>query len=189
MHVLSGAVAMVAILLAAGGVSKALQPAATVRSFQTLGWTRSRAGMVRALAVVEVALGAVLVVVGGRWPALVGAVLFAGFTVVSARLLGMGDAAASCGCFGDRSARPSGIHVAVDATATIVLVAAAVTAAPGMVVAWRHQPAQLAVALGLAALGGYLLVAVMSVLPDTLSAVRGEPSVPAHAFRATASRP
>jgi hypothetical protein len=183
-RVLCGLVGMVAILLATGGVSKGRQPAATVRSLGAIG-VGGRAWMVRALAVVEVAIGGLLVLVGGRWPAAVAAVLFALFTVISLRLLRLGEAAGSCGCFGDRSARPSGIHVAVDAAAAAVLIVAAVTRAPSLLSAWRGQPTQALAATGLIAIGGFLLVALMSVLPDTLDAVRGDAPPLASAFRAT----
>ena len=63
MNVLSGVVGMVAVMLAAGGVSKALAPDPTVASFRAVGLP-GRRGLVRVLAVVEVVLGLGLIVVG-----------------------------------------------------------------------------------------------------------------------------
>jgi hypothetical protein len=171
--VLAGLVGMVGVLLAAGGASKARQPVPTVRSLRTLGLPAS-AIAVRSLAVIEVLLGAVLIALAGRWPCAAAAVLFAGFTAISVRLVQLGPGAGSCGCFGERSSRPSWWHVAVDAGAAVVLCAGAVTGTTGVATNWRSLPGQGFVVLGLIALGGYLLVALMTVLPDTLSALAGD---------------
>jgi hypothetical protein len=170
--VLAGLVGMVGVLLAAGGVSKARQPTPTVRSMRAVRLPAG-AGAVRGLAVVEVLLGAALVVVAGRWPCAAAAVLFTVFTAISARLVRLGPDAGSCGCFGDRSSPPSWWHVGVDAAAVVVLVAGAVTGTTGVADHWRSLPGQGYVVLGLVALGGYLLIALMTVLPDTLAAIHG----------------
>ncbi len=182
MSVLSGLAAMVAILLAVGGVSKGRQPDPTVRSMRALG-LGANVALVRILAVVEVGLAALVVSIGGRGPAAAAAVLFVAFTWISARLLRLGDAAASCGCFGDRSAPPSRVHVAVDAAAAMVLIVAAVADAPGLAVANGASLAERLVGVGLVTIGGYLLVALMSVLPDTLDAVKADHEPAAVAFR------
>ena len=139
---------MVGGLLAAGGVSKARQPVPTVRSLRALGLP-APATAVRSLAVVEVLLGAVLVGWAGRWPCAAAAVLFAGFTAISVRLVRLGPGAGSCGCFGERSSRPSWWHVGVDAAATVVLGAGAVTATTGVASHWHELPGQGYVYLGL----------------------------------------
>jgi hypothetical protein len=151
---------MVGVLLAAGGASKARQPMPTVRSLRALGLPAPATG-VRSLAVVEVLLGAVLVGWAGRWPCAAAAVLFAGFTAISVGLVRLGPGAGSCGCFGERSSRPSWWHVGVDAVATVVLAVGAATSTTGVADNWRALPGQ-----------GY--VALMTVLPDTLSALRGD---------------
>ncbi|HVN51637.1 MAG TPA: MauE/DoxX family redox-associated membrane protein [Acidimicrobiales bacterium] len=172
MTVLAGLVGMVGVLLGAGGASKARQPLPTVTSFRALHLPASSAA-VRALAGVEIALGAVLVVVAGRWPSALGALIFAAFTVLSARLVQLGPAAGSCGCFGERSARPSWWHVGIDAVAALVLAVGAITDTTGVAHHWRSLPGDGFVVLGLVGLGGYLLVALMTVLPDTLDAMAG----------------
>ena len=172
MTVLAGLVGMVGILLAAGGVSKGRQPTPTVRSMRAVGLPAGGAA-VRTLAVVEVALGAVLLVVAGRWPCAVAAVLFTAFTAISVRLVRLGPDAGSCGCFGDRSSPPSWWHVGVDAAAVAVLVAGALSGTTGVADHWRSLPGQGYAVLGLVALGGYLLVALMTVLPDTMAAIHG----------------
>ncbi len=171
MNVLSGIVGMVAVLLAAGGVSKALAPDPTVASFRAVGLP-GRRGLVRALAGVEVALGVGLVVVGTPWLAALGAALFIVFTGISARLLSLGDQAASCGCFGAQSSRPSALHVAIDGLAALVLVVATAVGLPGLATHAGSMPDTL-VYLGLVLLGGYLLTALLTVLPDALDAVAG----------------
>jgi hypothetical protein len=169
--VLAGLVGMVGVLLAAGGVSKARQPTATVRSLRVLH-VPAGAGAVRGLAVVEVLIGVVLVGFAGRWPCAAAACLFAGFTAISMRLVRLGPEAGSCGCFGERSSPPSWWHVGVDAAAVAVLVAGAITDTRGVLRDWRSLPGQGFVVLGIVAVGGYLLIALMTVLPDTLAAMR-----------------
>ena len=105
------------------------------------------------------------------------------FTSISVRLLRLGDAGRSCGCFGDRSSPPSWWHVAVDAAAAMVLIVAAAADAPGLAVANGSSLAERFVVVGLVTLGGYLLVALMTVLPDTLAAVKTDHEPAAVAFR------
>lgn len=58
---------------------------------------------------VELTLGALLAAgVGGRWPAVPAAALFAVFTVVVLRRIRAGDTT-PCGCFGELSRRPVGV--------------------------------------------------------------------------------
>jgi hypothetical protein len=175
--VLTGLLGMVGVLLAAGGASKLRQPAATVRSFGALG-VRVPVGVVGAMAVGEVGLGLALVVVGGWWLAALGAAVFAGFTVITVRLLRLGDAATSCGCFGDRSAPPSVLHAIVDAGAAAVLAVGAAVDPPGLTGHWGSLPSGGFVMLGLMVLGGYLLVAMMTVFPDVLAAGRATSAEP-----------
>ncbi len=178
MNVLSGVVGMVAVMLAAGGLSKVLAPGPTVASFQAVGLP-GRRGLVRVLAVIEVALGLGLIVVGTVWLAALGAAVFMVFTGISARLLALGDQAASCGCFGAQSSRPSVLHVVIDALAAAVLAGAAVIGLPGLATDAGSVTDTL-VYLGLVLVGGYLLTALLTVLPDALDAVAGrDPLTPA----------
>jgi hypothetical protein len=170
-NVLSGVVGMVAVMLAAGGVSKALAPDPTVASFRAVGLP-GRRGLVRTLAVIEVALGLGLIVVGTPWLAVLGAAVFMVFTGISARLLALGDQAASCGCFGAQSSRPSVLHVVIDALAAAVLAAAAVVGLPGLA-SDAGSALDTVVYLGLVLIGGYLLTALLTVLPDALDAAAG----------------
>ena len=178
MNVISGLVGMVAVMLAAGGVSKALSPDPTVASFRAVGLP-GRRGLVRTLAVGEVLLGLGLIVVGTPWLAALAAALFMVFTGISARLLALGDAAASCGCFGAQSSRPSGLHVVIDAGAAAVLAVAAVVGLPGLAT-HTHGALDTVTYVGLVLVGGYLLTALLTVLPDALDAVAGRgPTAPA----------
>jgi len=170
-NVLSGLVGMIAVLLAAGGASKALAPAPTVASLRAVGLP-ARRGLVRALAGAEVALGLALIVVGTAWLAALGAAVFMVFTGISARLLTLGDDAASCGCFGAQSARPSALHVVIDGVAVVVLGLATLLGLPGLAAHWGATPSMLAY-LGLVLIGGYLLTALLTVLPDALDALAG----------------
>ena len=122
--VLGGLLGVVAGVLAVGGVAKLLGPDATVPMLRALGLPPSPV-LARLLGAVEVGVGVAAFLVGGRWLAIAVAVLFTIFTIAVLRLRAGGEAV-SCGCFGRSSAPPTLVHVAVDAVAALVAIAAAV---------------------------------------------------------------
>lgn len=122
------------VLLVAAGVAKARRPADTARALGALLPTRARPGLgaltgaVRALALLESALGAAAIV----WPrpALAGTVAasYLVFAVVVAHARRRGGPLASCGCFGTPDTPATWLHAIVDLA---VAVAAAVVAVAG----------------------------------------------------------
>lgn len=176
---LSGPLVVVAVVLAAGGVSKVVDPEPTRAMLHSIGLPVP-ATLARAMGVVELALGVAAALLGG--PVLAGSVAlaFLVFAVVAARLVALGDAAASCGCFGRLSSRATGVHVAADLVAGLVASAAVLTGAPGAVGALQELGWVQGLAYaGLVALGAWALVAVLTVLPGALLAARRQPAAPA----------
>ena len=163
---MSGALAAVALLLALAGAIKLRRPGDLVRSLRMAGFPASTV-IVRALALVEVAVGGVALAGGAT--ALAGGVAlaamalylgFGAFFVTARRRRGP---LMSCGCFGRADSPVTTTHVVLDLAAAAVAGASYVTRAPGLLPAVAAHPGQapalvLAVA-GLAGLG-YLGFAV-----------------------------
>jgi len=173
--VLEGPFAIVAIVLAVGGLFKLRDPAPTGAMFSALGLPGS-SSVVRLVGLAELTVGVAAFVVGGRLLAAAVAVLYLAFAVVTLVLLRRADESVSCGCFGRLSARPSAVHVATNVGAVAVALVGALGGVPGFVAARPDLPAA-GVPQALAiAVGAWLLVAVLTVLPDVLDAVRRGPA-------------
>ena len=104
------------------------------------------------------------------------AVLYAGFTVSILRLRATADGAVSCGCFGRASAPPSAVHVTVDAVAAAIAALAAVTVAPGFIGMRPDLPGAGVAYLLVVAVAVGLAVALMTALPEALTAARRVPA-------------
>ncbi|MBW3657078.1 MAG: DoxX family membrane protein [Actinobacteria bacterium] len=102
-----------AVLLLAG-VAKLRWPAGTVAALADARLP-GNATVVRLLGATEVAAGLGILLVGGRLPAAVAALLYAGFTVFVVRQ--RRAAGGSCGCFGEERTPVSAAHVAVNVLA------------------------------------------------------------------------
>lgn len=175
---LVGPFAIVAGALAVGGVFKLIDPAPTASMFRSLHLPASL-GLARVSGAVEVVVGTAAVLVGGRVLAGVVAVLFVAFTLAMVVLVRQGEAASSCGCFGKLSSRPTAVHLAADAIAAAVALAAAITGVPGLVTAMGEVPLAGIPLVAFAALGTWAFVAVLTVLPEALVAARRTPPAPA----------
>jgi hypothetical protein len=172
-----GFFAVVSATLAIGGGFKVRDARPTAEMLRSL-----RLPGAGALAVtsgpVEVVLGLAGLLVAGRAVALAVALVFLGFTVMTARLVTT-PGVASCGCFGRLSARPSALHVAVNGAMAAGAAAAAMVDVPALVpTALADDGGGMLVFAGLA-LATWLVVAVLTVLPDTLAAARRQPAAPA----------
>ncbi len=134
----------VGIVLLCAGATKLFQPAWP----ETAAAFGAPPGIVRAVPVVELVLGALLVAgVGLPWTAVAALVLLAGFTATVVARLVRGERV-PCGCFGETSAAPVGRHTLVRNLVLCWLAAVALRGGPGGT--W-------AVVVGLA--GGLVLVA------------------------------
>ena len=162
--------AAAAVLLLWSGLAKLARPAATARMLAVVLGRRAPGGhpTARSIGLVEVAVGAAVLVTGGRVACAALAVSYAVFTAVAVRLAG-GSRPAPCGCFGRADAPTGPIHVAVDAVACAVGVAATV-APPGPWGGFGGQPALVAVVgLGQVVLLAAMAYVLVAVLPSVLS--------------------
>jgi len=187
--VLLGPVWIAAVVLAAAGAGKLLRPGAAAPTMRAL---RLPAGAVwvRGLGLVEVAVAVAAVVAGGTVAPALLAVAYLGLAVVAERLRRRPATSGGCGCFG-RSGAPVGVlHVAVDAGCTAVAAGAAVTGLPSVTAAVSGLPAGGAAHLVLVTAGAAAVVALLTVLPETLAAARRTPAPDprVHLFGPTISR-
>jgi Methylamine utilisation protein MauE len=163
--------AAAAVLLLWSGVVKLARPAATARMVAGVLGRQPQGShtAARLIGLVEVAVGAAVLVTGGRVACAALAACYLVFTAVAVRLAGAARPA-PCGCFGRADAPTGRIHVVVDAVACAAAIAGTV-ASPGPWGGYTGQPALVTVVgLGqvlLLAAMAYLLVAVLpSVLSD-----------------------
>jgi hypothetical protein len=118
--------ASAALLVAAGG-AKLVDPLPLVRALRSARLPGPRLA-VRAVAALEVAIGAAAVLLGSRSAAVAVAVSYAAFTGFVLLARRRGGVLASCGCFGKADTPPTTTHVVV--TGALALVAAAVAVRP-----------------------------------------------------------
>lgn len=113
-----------AVVLAVSGTAKLADPGPAAAALDGAGLPSSPA-LGRALGVVELVVGIVVLAVGGPWAAVALAVLYLGFVgfVVSNRLRGLH---VPCGCIGEADEPPGAFHLVVDVAAAAAGVAAVV---------------------------------------------------------------
>jgi hypothetical protein len=175
MTALAGPFAIVALVLAVGGAFKVRDPAPTADMLGRLGLPRSRL-LARGSGIIEIVVGLTAVVVGGRWSAAVVATLYLVFAAVTARLLHVAPSA-SCGCFGQLSSSASVVHVAANLVAAVVALVALLVGVDGFIELRGDQPAGGAAFAAMVAVGTWMFVMVITVLPDTLAAARRTPAL------------
>jgi hypothetical protein len=175
MTALAGPFAIVALVLAVGGAFKVRDPAPTAHMLGSVGLPPSRA-LARVSGLVEIIVGLTAVVVGGRWAAAAVALLYLLFAALTARLLRVAPTT-SCGCFGQLSSSASVVHVAANLVAAATTVAALLVGVDGFVELRNDQPAGGAPFAALVAVGTWMFVMVITVLPDTLAAARRVPAL------------
>jgi len=126
--VLSGPMAAFALLLVLGGASKVGRPDNTVRALRDLRvpGLPATAPSVRLLALAEIAIGAAAIAYGGRLPALLMAISYAGFSAFVVIAMVRGGALSSCGCFATPDTPPTVAHLIVTVAAAGVAVAGVV---------------------------------------------------------------
>jgi hypothetical protein len=152
--------ATAAVVLCIAGLAKLRSPASAVRALVVLGLP-ARAGVVRALAVGEVIVGAACVLHPAALTAGAMACLYATFCAVSFALVRQGG---SCGCFGDETSA-SLLQSGLSATLTGLALIAAV--APPHGVGWllTRPPAFLIVIAFAVAGSAYAAVLAYTELP------------------------
>jgi hypothetical protein len=154
-------------LLVLAGAPKLRDPMPLVRALRSARLRASR-GLVRALAVAEVVVGASALVRPGRLTAAAVALSYLAFTAFVALTLRRGGVLGSCGCFGRPDTPPTVGHLAV--TVVLAAGAASLALAPPAGPVWASVTPELAALVGFAALVGWLAYLVMAVLPATTPA-------------------
>lgn len=164
-----GVYAAACLLLAAAGVAKVRQPAATVRALAgVLGWPAVPRRGVQAGGGAEVALAAVALLTGRPGPAVAVGLCYLGFAAFVVVSVARGGEGAGCGCFGDAAADVAlgPLHAAVNLA---MAGAAGAVAVAGGLGATGPERAALSVAAASLAWATYL---VLVPLPRLLAVVR-----------------
>jgi hypothetical protein len=128
----SGPLLVAALLLAGAGMAKALRPYDTARALRRAGLpVGAGGGVVRTVALAELAIGIAAMFVSGPVPAVGVAASYAAFAAFLALALGRGWSLSSCGCFGEPDTPPTPLHLVLDvALATGAALAATARRAP-----------------------------------------------------------
>src|SRR4051812_46081549 len=153
------------ILLVLAGAPKAVRPRNTVGALRSVG-LHLPATAVRLVGAAEAALGIATVLTGARLLAALVAVSYAGFSAFLVVALRSGGAVSSCGCLGRADTPPTRSHLAVTTALATGSAVAAMTGADGLsTIEWS---ATALTAIGLAALGCWLVWLVFTALPHLL---------------------
>jgi hypothetical protein len=123
---LAGPFLVAVAILGAAGAAKVARPANTARALRETGLKVSPA-LVRAGAVVELAIAAGALVGGGRAFAALVAASYAGFAAFVAAALLRGTPLSTCGCFGVDDTPPTPVHLGLNVAAAAVAAAVALT--------------------------------------------------------------
>ncbi|MCU0269170.1 MAG: hypothetical protein MUF83_11060 [Acidimicrobiales bacterium] len=170
MSVLAGPVFALAGLLGAAGVLKLARPDGTRKALRAAGLPDPVAG-VWVLALAEIVLAVAAVVYGNRLTSTLLTVAYLGFAVFAARLVQKAGAAASCGCFGIETAPATSLHVGVNVVAAAVCGASVAAPTGGIADVLGAQPLAGVPFLVLTALCGWLVYALLTLVPDLQLAI------------------
>jgi hypothetical protein len=165
-EILSVPFAAAALVLCAAGTAKLHSPTGAVRAVRALG-AHASPGLIRALGVLEFALGVWCLVAPGPRSAAAAAGMYAAFAAVARAL---SSRQVSCGCFGDSDRPASAAQCLLSALLAAVCVAGAVWT-PRALEWMLARPTGLAGTLVLAVVGcAYAIVMAYTLLPSALSA-------------------
>lgn len=162
---LAGPLFISALLLVVAGVPKVTEPGDTTRAIRSVGLPAGDSA-VRVLALGEVLTGLSAIVVGGRLPAALLAVLYAGFAGFIVVALARGGSVASCGCFGKADTPPTYAHLALNLAAAGVGVAAVLSPPQGFLDLLGDQPAFGIPFIGFVLMGAWLAYLTLTLLPQ-----------------------
>ncbi len=175
---LAGPVFLVAVVVALGGALKLGAPAPTVSALRAVGAPGGSAltGVVYAMGLFEVALGAAVLAVAGPFAVAVMGVVylaFAGFVQLARRA---DSALASCGCFGQADTPPSGLHVVINLASAAIAFAAVAWPVDDLATVLGDQPWFGLPFLAVLGIGVGLVYAALTLVPQ-LQKVEPKPEV------------
>lgn len=168
----AGPFLIAALLLAAAGAAKLVDPTNTVGALRKLGVPAS-APLVRVGGAVEAVIAVAAILTGAPvLAALVGVsyLLFAGFVLLA---LGRGLPIGSCGCFGKVDTPPTPLHVVVDLAAVVAAAGVAAGDGTGLRAVLADQPLAGVPFLLLVIVGTYAAFTALTVVPQ-LRTIRAE---------------
>lgn len=160
----SGPFLIAALLLAAAGVAKAVDPAMTVGALRGIGLAIPPFG-VRAVGAFEAALAVAAAVTGAPVLVLGVAASYLVFTLFVVVALARRVPIGTCGCFGKIDTPPSWIHVGVNLGAAASAVAVAVADGGGIAGVVRAQPLAGIPFLALVVVGAYAAFTALTIVP------------------------
>jgi hypothetical protein len=168
MAALAGPYAVVVLLLAAGGLAKAVDPGPTANALTALGFPGGRV-LVRVGGVAEAGLGIVALGVASPWCAALIAASYLAFAAFVIRARRRGRALSSCGCFGKLDTPPTRLHVVVNVAAAAVAFTVAATASESVLSVVTDQPLAGVPFIALTVAATYLTFLALTALPRVLS--------------------
>jgi hypothetical protein len=159
-----------AALLVAAGVVKLRRPQPTADALAGVGLP-GRRELVRALGVVEIAVGAGPFLRPGTFAPVL-AILYVSFACFVAYVLGRGLPLRSCGCLGETDTEPSRLHVTVTAVAAAAGLGAMLAPPPSAPELLADAPVAGAFFLLTIATACYLTYVILVSLPEALASYR-----------------
>lgn len=171
MPALTSVALLASSLLLLAGAMKVVDPAMTVGALRALR-VPAGAGLVRAGAAAEGALGVAALVVGGRLLWVLVACSYAAFAVFVIAAIRAGTMVGSCGCFGREDTPPHWSHVVLNLAITLAVLAVAIWSPGAALSALQWDGGLGALVVALTALAMYLAHATFVELPRTLAAGR-----------------
>ena len=186
MTVVAGPLFAAAGLLAAAGAVKLVQPASTIDALRAAalpgtgkaGRAPDRLWVGRLLGLFEVAVAVIALSIGGRLAGVLVSAAYLGFAFFTVRLLSTAGAGASCGCFGGDESPATPLHVIVNGSIAVVAALAVAWPTPGIADVLRHQPLGGVPFVVLCGVLGWLLFALLTVVPELQAAMAEAPARP-----------
>jgi len=160
----AGPFLIAAVLLAAAGIAKLVDPANTVGALRGFGIGVPPAA-VRLAGALEAALAVVAGSTGAALPALLVAASYVAFSVFVAAALVTHRPIGSCGCFGKVDTPPSALHLVVNLGAAVAAMGVASAGGGGLGSVLSAQPLAAVPFLLLVATGAYAAFALLTVVP------------------------
>jgi len=171
MSVLAGPFTIACVLLAVGGVLKAVQPLETAGALRAMQLPSAQ-WLVRVGGVAEALIAVAALLTGWWFLALLVAASYLVFALFVIGALRAGKPLSSCGCFGKVDTPPSLVHVVIDLVAVAVAVGVALAADVALPDVLADQPLAGVPFLLLVVIGVYLVFLAFTALPKTMAAAR-----------------
>jgi hypothetical protein len=169
MSVLAGPFSIACVLLAVGGVLKAVRPLDTAGALRAMQLPSAQ-WLVRAVGTAEALIAVGALATGWWFLALLVAASYLAFALFVIGALRAGKPLSSCGCFGKVDTPPTMVHVVIDLAAAGVATAVAVAPDTALPDVLANQPLAGVPFVLLVLIGVYLVFLAFTALPKTMAA-------------------